>query len=175
MKINVFSVLEYLPSGIEVHPMGTPLVDDEEVSEEQIHIHALYLQSCPMKKCVRGTSFTSTESAMRNSLAQELLSMIYKMFTDSPREEPIKQVLNIDLECEALYTSFRTLYNQAVSSGKKNIRELYFDEVGYTSISGSRRPSIFTRAGSLKLKEIESMYQKLKQYNEYGVRNLSGW
>lgn len=38
MKANVPSGIEYLHSGIEVYPMGTPLIDVEEVSEDQIYI-----------------------------------------------------------------------------------------------------------------------------------------
>lgn len=77
VKINVPFRIETIHCSVEVSSIGAALIYDEELSEGQVHISALYLQGRPIEECLRGTSFKYTESARRNFFAQGVLSMVY--------------------------------------------------------------------------------------------------
>lgn len=124
MKLTVPSLLEYSTSGIEFQPMRTPSIDCEEVSEDQVHIRALSLSSRLIEECVKGPSFTCTDSVTRNFIAIRVFSMVYKTFTDSLSKALIKQVVSRASERKALCSIFRTVCRQAVSTKEKNAREV---------------------------------------------------
>lgn len=61
-------MLEYLHSNIEVHRIGTSLVDGEEASKYQLRIRALYPPCSANEDLVRSTSITCTDSLRRSSI-----------------------------------------------------------------------------------------------------------
>lgn len=94
---------------------------------------------------------------MRNIIAQGVVSRVYKIFAGSSGGEYIKLILSITMERKALYNRFRTVCNRALSTRQKSGREIYFDEVVYTTASWSLRFSVPTEVGSMKIKKIEDM------------------
>lgn len=161
VKLSVASGLDYLPSGVEIQPMRTVLIDGEEVREDRIQNHSLGLPRCLFEQCMRGTLFTCTESAMSNFIGQGVSRRDYKTFVDSPSAELIQRIVRINLRSKALYTRFLLVCNQAMRTRKKNAREAYFDELGYTTVSGSRRSSVPTKEGGINVKKIWYFYQPL--------------
>lgn len=160
-----------MPSNIKVHRTTTTSIDVKE--QKMKSIRALDLPSYPIEDCTRAIAFTCTEIAMRTLIAPGVSSLHYKMYDDSPREQLARQVFSISLERKPLYTSFRTVCNQAVNNRKKIGRDVYFDELEYTSIYRSRNSSVYTMIYSLMFKNVECMYQESILYNAYGVCDSS--
>lgn len=90
-----------------------------------------------------------------------MFSTVYKMTTNTPTGDPLKHVFRTTFECKALHTRPRTVRIYAVRTMKKDAREIYFDELRYTSISESQRYSASAESIALMINEIEEMNKKL--------------
>lgn len=111
----------------------------------------------------------------RAFIAREELSIAYCTISETAHKGLVQQGISIALEGRSLHNTFRTVFIHTVVSKMNNTIEPYFKEQGYNSMFASRRLSCSTMARNVNINQINDRCERLKQWDEYGVWDVSKW
>lgn len=82
----------------------------------------------------------------------------------------------IDLrECTSLLEPFSTRCNQATSTRRRNGKEAYFEELGYTLLTKKCRTDVQENDSLKRSKRIEEAYLKIHRADDRVEGNTTWW
>lgn len=137
--VKVGFTSEKFSSKEDVISLGAPLLQiGSEADCGAVEVLGAFYPSCAFEEARKGTMYTTTPEAESNFICQSIISLINATVPTPISGEVERSVFSIASRSKVLPLRFAYYCRQVMSTRKRNVKDVYFSSLGYTTISATR-------------------------------------